>query len=85
MRLLERDLFPYLGRRPIGKITPPELLTTLKRIEARGAIETAKRAKQTASQVFRFAMPVAKLSPHQRPSSSSRAHGLDSCQTSRQA
>ncbi|MCO1333488.1 integrase arm-type DNA-binding domain-containing protein [Microbulbifer sp. OS29] len=56
MRLLERDLFPYLGRRPIGKITPPELLIILKRIEARGAIETAKRAKQTASQVFRFAI-----------------------------
>ncbi|WP_334079116.1 tyrosine-type recombinase/integrase [Microbulbifer sp. M83] len=56
LRLLERDLFPYLGRRPIADITPPELLTILKRIEDRGAVETAKRAKQTASMVFRFAI-----------------------------
>ena len=56
LRLLERDLFPYLGSRPIAEITPPEVLTVLKRIEARGAIETAKRAKQTASMVFRFAI-----------------------------
>ncbi|SDK51624.1 tyrosine-type recombinase/integrase [Microbulbifer yueqingensis] len=56
MRLLERDLFPYLGSRPIADITPPELLTVLKRIEDRGAVETAKRAKQTSSMVFRFAI-----------------------------
>ncbi|AOS96731.1 Prophage CP4-57 integrase [Microbulbifer aggregans] len=56
LRLLERDLFPYLGRRAIADITPPELLTTLKRIEDRGAVETAKRAKQVASMVFRFAI-----------------------------
>ena len=56
LRLLERDLFPYLGSRPVADITPPELLTVLKRIEARGAVETAKRAKQTASMVFRFAI-----------------------------
>jgi len=56
LRLLERDLLPYLGSRPVAEITPPELLTALKRIEGRGAIETAKRAKQTAGQVFRFAI-----------------------------
>ena len=56
LRLLERDLFPYVGSRPVAEITPPELLTVLKRIEARGAVETAKRAKQTASMVFRFAI-----------------------------
>ena len=56
LRMLERDLFPYLGKRPITDISPPELLTTLKRIEDRGAIETAKRARQTASMVFRFAI-----------------------------
>ncbi|WP_160151499.1 integrase arm-type DNA-binding domain-containing protein [Microbulbifer sp. ALW1] len=56
LRLLERDLFPYLGNRPIAEISPPELLIILKRIEDRGAIETAKRAKQIASMVFRFAI-----------------------------
>ncbi len=56
IRRLEKDLFPYLGSRPIGEITPPELLAVLCRIEARGAIETAHRAKQNAGQVFRYAV-----------------------------
>ncbi len=55
-RLLEKDLFPYLGKRPIQEITPPELLKTLRRIEARGAIATAHRAKQYAGMVFRYAV-----------------------------
>jgi integrase len=55
-RALENDLFPTLGRRPINEITSPELLMALRKIEARGAIETAHRAKQTAGQIFRFAV-----------------------------
>jgi len=54
--LLEKNLFPWLGSRPIAEITPPELLATLRRIESRGAHETAQRAKQVAGQVFRFAV-----------------------------
>jgi len=53
-RALENDLFPSLGRRPINEITSPELLMALRKIEARGAIETAHRAKQIAGQIFRF-------------------------------
>ncbi len=56
IRRLEKDIFPYLGSRQIGEITPPELLAVLRRIEARGAIETAHRAKQNAGQVFRYAV-----------------------------
>jgi integrase len=55
-RLLERDLFPALGHKSISEITAPELLAVLRKIEARGALETAHRAKQYASQVFRFAI-----------------------------
>lgn len=54
--MLEKNLFPWIGGRPIAEITPPELLSALRRIEARGAIETAKRVKQVAGQVFRFAV-----------------------------
>ena len=43
LRLLERDLFPYLGSRPIADIGPPELLTTLKRIEDRGPYPAISR------------------------------------------
>lgn len=56
LAVLEKDLFPWLGSRPVSEIAAPELLTTLRRIEARGAIDSAHRAKQTAGQVFRYAI-----------------------------
>ena len=55
MRLLEKDLFPALGMRPISKITPPEMLGALRKIEER-TIDIARRAKQTAGLVFRYAI-----------------------------
>lgn len=56
IRRLERDLFPWVGGRPIAEITAPDLLAVLRRIEERGAVETAHRAKQNAGQVFRYAI-----------------------------
>jgi len=56
LRALESDLFPTIGSRPIGEVSAPELLATLRKIEKRGAIETAKRANQTAGQIFRYAV-----------------------------
>jgi hypothetical protein len=53
---LERDIFPWLGKRPIAELTAPELLSALRRIEHRGAVETAHRALQNVSQVFRYAI-----------------------------
>lgn len=55
-RRLERDIYPHLGNRPVSEITTPEVLAVLQKIEARGALETAKRAKQNCSQVFRYAV-----------------------------
>ncbi len=51
---LEQDVFPWLGRVPIDDIRPPQLLECLRRVEARGAIETAHRIRQACGQVFRF-------------------------------
>ena len=45
-----------MGKSPISKITPSELLSVLRRIESRGAIETAHRLQQTCGQVFRYAV-----------------------------
>ena len=56
MGRLELNVFPWLGSRPVADITPPELLTVLRRIEDRGAIETAHRVKQICGQVFRYAI-----------------------------
>jgi integrase len=51
---LQNDVFPWLGARPIAEIEAPELLSVLRRIEARGAIETAHRVKDACGQVFRY-------------------------------
>lgn len=51
---LEKMVFPWLGRRLIGEIEPPELLECLRRIESRGALETTHRVKDACSQVFRY-------------------------------
>lgn len=56
LRILEKDLFPVLGSRPIASITAPELLAALRRIESRGAYDIAHRAKQTSGQIFRYAV-----------------------------
>jgi integrase len=52
----ERDIFPWIGARPIADLTAPELLTTVRRIEKRGALETAHRALGNCGQVFRYAI-----------------------------
>ncbi|SEQ61763.1 Integrase [Solimonas aquatica] len=56
LRRLERNVFPWLGVRPVADIKAPEVLATLRRIEARGAVETAHRANQVCSAVFRYAV-----------------------------
>lgn len=56
IRRLERDIFPWIGRQPIASITAPELLAVLRRIESRGALETAHRAHQNCGQIFRYAI-----------------------------
>lgn len=53
---LEKDIFPWIGNRPINEITAPELLSAVRRIESRGAIETAHRALQNCGRVFRYAV-----------------------------
>ena len=61
--VLERivsNIFPYLGNRPINEITPPELLSVLRKIEARGAIYQANRIRETCSSVFRYAIATGK-------------------------
>ncbi len=56
MQRLERDVFRSIGQRPIGEITPPELLAVFRRIESRGANETAHRARFVCGQIFRYAV-----------------------------
>ena len=56
IRRFERDIFPWIGGRPIADVTAPELLAAVQRIENRGALETAHRALGNCGQVFRYAV-----------------------------
>ena len=56
IRRLERDVFPWIGGRPVAEVTAPELLAVLRRIESRGALETAHRALGNCGQIFRYAI-----------------------------
>jgi integrase len=53
---LNNDLIPGLGSRPISTIEADELLVTIRRVEARGAIDSAHRCLGTSSQIFRYAI-----------------------------
>ena len=56
IRRLELNVFPWLGKVGIQKITPPELLKVMRRMEDRGAHETAHRVLSSCGQVFRYAI-----------------------------
>lgn len=53
---LENDVFPWLGNRAIAEIKAPEVLAVLRRVESRGALDTAHRVHQNCGQVFRYAI-----------------------------
>lgn len=56
IRRLELYIFPWIGTRPIAKIEAPEILACLRRIEAKGNLESAHRALQVCGRVFRYAV-----------------------------
>lgn len=56
LQIIEKDLLPVFGKQPIDSLTPKEVVIQLKKIESRGAIETAKRAKLILSQILRYAV-----------------------------
>ncbi|MDP2903612.1 MAG: integrase arm-type DNA-binding domain-containing protein [Methylovulum sp.] len=60
-RMLERNVFPWLGNKPITDILPKDILACLRRIEDRGTIETAHRTLQICGQVFRYAVATCRV------------------------
>jgi integrase len=56
LSLLERNIFPFIGKLPIADVKPSELLETIQRIEKRGTIQTAHRAMMNCGQIFRYAI-----------------------------
>ena len=53
---LERDVFPWLGNKPVGEIRPPDILMILRRVESRGVLESAHRVRTVCGQVLRYAV-----------------------------
>lgn len=54
---LEADIFPVIGPLDIARITPRQILEAIRKIEARGAIEMARRVENHCSEIFRYAIP----------------------------
>jgi len=79
---LERDIFPWVGGRPIAEILPAELLAVLQRVVGRGAAETARRAKEVCGNIFAYAVatsraktnPVEHLKKALPPSTKKKKH-----------
>ena len=61
MRRMERDLFPWIGKRPMAKLHAMELLAALQKIEDRQAVETAHRVLDISSQVWKYWLPTAEV------------------------
>lgn len=60
-RMLESNIFPWLGHKPITDILPKDILSCLRRVEDRGKIETAHRTLQICGQVFRYAVATSRI------------------------
>jgi len=61
IRRMERDLFPWLGKAEIRTVTPSALLSVLRRVEARGALDTAHRLHQNCGQIWRYAVATGRV------------------------
>lgn len=56
MHIMTRNLFPFIGTKPIAEITAPEILALLRKVEARGIISTAHALKYVCSNIMRYAI-----------------------------
>ena len=56
MERIDKNIFPFLGNRPIAEISPSELLAVLRKIELRGAVDQAHRVRSICSLIFRYAI-----------------------------
>ena len=53
---LEKDVIPFIGTLPISTIGPRDVLAALRKMEARGALDSVQRVKQVCGQVFGYAV-----------------------------
>jgi integrase len=82
MNRLEKDMFPWIGSKPITEVMAKDIRTILDRVKSRGVVETARRCRTIASQVLTYAISTdravydvaASLRKHLPPTSKTRKH-----------
>ncbi len=60
LKRLERNIFPWVGQKPISQITAKDILSVLRRIENNGKLHSAHRALSCCSQIFRYSVAIGK-------------------------
>ncbi len=73
-----KDVFPFIGQKPIADIKPLELLNVLRRMEDRGATEKAKKVRQRCGEVFRYAIVTGRAEYNPAPDLTSAMVGHES-------
>ncbi|MEL7629146.1 integrase arm-type DNA-binding domain-containing protein [Pectobacterium aroidearum] len=56
LEYLKKDIFPYLGKRPITDIKPKDMLDVLRKMEQRGVLDKLKKTRQACRQIFTYAI-----------------------------
>jgi integrase len=56
IRRLEKDVFPWLGGKPVSEVRAPEVLSVLRRMEDRGLLDSARKCKGAISQIMRYSI-----------------------------
>ncbi|HHW8818161.1 TPA: tyrosine-type recombinase/integrase [Salmonella enterica] len=61
MEAFVKDIFPLVGDRPVTEIKPLEMLTALRKIEARGALDKLRKIRQACNQAYRYAVATGRV------------------------
>lgn len=75
MEAFNKDVFSYIGKKPIADIKPLELLNVLRSMESRGATEKAKKVRQRCGEVFRYAIVTGRAEYNPAPDLTSAMQG----------
>ncbi|PLY35802.1 integrase [Pectobacterium carotovorum] len=78
LEAFNKDVFPFIGQRPVADIKPLELLNVLKNMEDRGATEKAKKVRQRCGEVFRYAIVTGRAEYNPAPDLTSAMQGHES-------
>lgn len=56
LEYLQKDVFPFIGKRAIAEIKAAEMLMVLRKMEQRGVLDKLKKTRQACRQIFTYAV-----------------------------